>query len=269
MTQDAARVAILRHLSTRHPGFLVWKHLDRALLGMGDVDAAVPAVDVRAIAAEAKAVAKDLLAATTVITCEHVADKHLLFFVQPQRLPQLFELDLCSQPSRGLAPWADPRRMAALTIMSPEGIRRLRPGAEAVVSLVYHGLSLRGGDRLLGSERDLVQKGLIEDEEGVLLSCHRLVPLPARGPVLELLRRLQHGSWDPSSAAQAQAGFVLSGLAHPRHTIRRAGFRVGLATGRECVMSRLARRDGRRVGASDLDNLLFRARAGGHTVEAC
>jgi hypothetical protein len=58
----------------------------------------------------------------------------------------------------------------------------------------------------------------------------------------------------------------MASFAHPLFTARRGGFRLRLAVGKECVMSRLGRRYGRRIPASGLAELLRIARAEKHTV---
>lgn len=268
MIRDESRATFLRELTRRHEGLVVWKHLDRALLGQGDIDAAAPLGDTEAIAADAIRIAPTILGATHVISCHHVADKWLHFFVQPRLLPQLFEFDLCTQPARGLAPWANPHAMPRLAVVGPDGIRRLRQGAEAVVSLVYHGLSPRGGYRLAGAEREIVERGLAEDLSGAREACSALLPRPVRAPLLELVDRLSAGGWDVRRARLAFLGFVVSGLAHPRFTVRRVLFRARLAVGRECLMSDLARHHGRQVPATGLSRLLRDARETGHEVTA-
>lgn len=268
MTLDNSRVAFLRELTRRHDQLLVWKHLDRALRGRGDIDAAAPEEHIPAIAHDAISIAPVTLGASHVIHCHHVAGKHLQFFVQPQHLPQLFEFDICHQPSRGLAPWATPRAMAALATVRPDGIRSLPAGAEAVVSLVYHGLSPSGRDRLTGDERNIVDRGIAQDLAGAMEACEALPPLPARRPLRELVTHLADGSWDPTQARWAFTAFAASSFAHPRFTGQRILFRARLAGGRECLMSRLARHCGRRVPASGLSRLLDSARADGHKVRA-
>jgi hypothetical protein len=263
---DHSRIAFLRELTGRHAHLLVWKHLDRALLGRGDVDAAAPAEDTDAIAADAVGIAPGTLDATHVIACNHVADKRLHFFVQPHRLPELFEFDMCTQPSRGLAPWADPRAMVPLSVVQDNGIRRLRPGAEAVVSLVYHGLSQRGRDRLTNDEREIVHDGLRSDLSGAEEACRTLPPRPARQPLRNLIAEVSKGSWDANEARRAFRGFVISGPAHPRFTLRRVLYRARLAGGGECLMSDLARHHDRKVPVSGLTELLSAARASGHRV---
>jgi len=268
MAPDPSKVAFLRELTRRHENLVVWKHLDRALRGRGDIDAAAPADDIPSVAANAVSIAANTLGASHVIHCDHVADKRLQFFVQPELLPQLFEFDLCVQPSRGLAPWASPSAMVALAAIRPDGIRSLRPGAEAVVSLVYHGLSPSGRDRLAGEEREIVDSGIATDFAGAEEACATLPPWPARRPLRELVMMLAERSWDSNRAQLAFTAFLGSTLAHPVFATRRVLFRATLAGGRECVMSSLARHQARRVPPSGLDHLFDAARAGGHKVVA-
>lgn len=267
-TVDIGRRDLLADLCSRHDALVVWKHLDRALRGRGDIDAAAPADATPAIVADAVRLAPRLLAASHVIRCGHVADKDLLFFVRPQQLPQLFELDLCTQPSRGLAPWAEPRALCRLTADRPDGIRALRPGAEAVVSLVYHGLSHNGRARLHGDERVIVEHGLRTDLDGAVWASALLPPRPARRAVRAVVRTVAGGGWDSRQARQAWAGFLAAGAVSPRFVARRTAFRARLATDRDCVMSRLARRNGRRVPEAGLTALLTAADREGHEIAA-
>lgn len=266
MAVDEARAAFLSELSGRHDSLLVWKHLDRALHGRGDVDAAAPRTVAGRIIADAVEIAAVTLDASHVVRCDHVADKHLAFFVQPHRLPQLFELDVCVQPSRGLAPWASPAAMLALAELRPDGIRCLRPGAEAVVSLVYHGISSGGDDRLSGDERAIVQRGIDIDLEGARAACGSLPPLLARSPLRALVEDLDAGSWSRGDARRAFNAFVLSGLSSPTFTARRTRFRLGLAMGKACVMQRTAQVHDRQVARGAVPELLDAARASGHDV---
>lgn len=264
MADDPQRGTFLRELCQRHQDLVVWKHLDRALEGRGDIDAATPAGSVRQIAATAVDLACHELGASSVIRCSHVAGKTLLFFVRPAFLPQLFELDLCRQPSRASAPWADPRRLLELAV-DDDGIRRLRPGAEAVVSLVYHGLSAGGHARLAGDERAIVRHGLAVDLAGAIEACALLPPAPARAPLTSLTEELARGTWSRGHAAAAWFGFMAGALGSPGHAVGRTISRVGQRLDRDCVMSRLARHHGRRVPMS-IARLLQEARDDGHDV---
>lgn len=262
---DTQRQTFLQQLTAAHPRLVVWKHLDRALCGRGDIDAAAPAADAEAIVTTALRVGQVALGATVAVECRHVADKTLLFFVQPHRLPQLFELDVCHQPSRGLAPWASPEALLDLSRLD-DGIRRLRPGAEAIVSLVYHGLSIGGRDRLSGDELMLLRQGVSADPDGATLACRRLAPRPALRPLVRILQLAGQRQWEPGSARLAWFAMATSGARHPGFVARRGWFRLRLLAGRDCVMSDLARRHGRRVDADALADLLARAHADGHRI---
>ena len=259
MTVDRARVAFLRELTDRHDCLVVWKHLHRALRGRGDIDAAVPAAQVEGVVDDALAIAGSTLDASHVIRCDHVADKHLLFFVQPARLPHLFELDLCVQPSRGLSPWASPAALHRVSQVQEDGIRGLRSGAEAVVSLVYHGVSRSGRDRLTGDERDIVERGTATDLEGAYRACAVLAPRPARAPLRNLVADLSQGNWNRADSQRVYAAFLGSAVAHPAFLARRTAFRARLATGRECVMSRIARKGDRCVPPAGLSAMVAAA----------
>lgn len=263
---DLTRLALLQRLTRTHPGFVVWKHADRAVLGRGDLDCAVPAAQLEDLVVTGLEVGATLLGASAVVECRHVADKVLLFFVQDDRLPQLLELDLCRSPSRGLAPWAAPETMLGLSTVDHRGVRRLRPGAEAVVSLVYHGLSASGRPRLCGDELGIFRRGTREDGGGASAACLLLPPWPARRALARLLDVAAKGGWDRSAAAAAWWGFVVSGAAHPMSVARRSLFRARLRLGRECVMSDLARRHDRKVDAGAVAALLVTAEKDGHRV---
>jgi hypothetical protein len=263
--RDPERVQFLAELSELHEDFVVWKNLDRSLVGRGDVDAAAPTLVVPSVIASASRIAPRTLGASHVVHCRHVADKHLAFFVQPHRLPQLFELDVCSQPSRGLAPWADPVEMAALSELSAERVRRLRPGAQAVIDLVYEGLSPGGADRLTAGDRTRMRLQLRTDRAGAVSAAALFLPAPAGRTLVALLTALERDEWDRRAAVATFAALAASSLRHPGFLMRRLALRTELALGRECIMSHLGRKLQRRV-PEDIDTLLRAARLQGHEV---
>jgi hypothetical protein len=266
VTLDHSRVTFLNELTRRHERLVVWKHLDRSLRGQGDVDATAPEQDVPAITQDAISIAAATLSATHTILCDHVPSARLHFFVQPHRLPHLFELDIWMQPSRGSARWADPCTIVPLAILGVYEIRQLRPGAEAVMLLVYQGLSWKGQNRLTGEEQETVERGLADDLEGAYEACRAFPPRPARAALLTLVGRLHHGTWSRKYALQAFGGFALAGLAHPDFAARQAMHRVQFILGRECLMFKLMRRHHRQVPPYGVDTLLNAARASGHIV---
>lgn len=262
---DPARTDFLRELTRSHDGFVVWKHLDRSLRGHGDVDALAPAEDVQGIQKSALSVASRTLGATHAITCSHVPDLHLLFFVQPRELPNLFELDVWTRPSRASAPWADPRHVLRFATQDQRSIRRLTAGAEAVMLLVYH-LGWHGRNQLTGHDRESILYGLVSDMPSAEAACRLLPPPPARAPLRRVAHALARGEWSPLDVRRTLLGFALAGIAHPPFAARRAIEKARFMAHRECVMFGLMRRHNRQVATADLDDLLTRAEADGHLV---
>jgi hypothetical protein len=260
-------VSFLSELSALHPKFVVWKHLDRALRGQGDVDAAAPRSTLSSIQEDAAVMARGTLGASHVIHCGHGATRESQFFVQRQRLPQLFELDISHQPSKAGGPWARPDSMTQLATVRPDGIRSLRPGAEALVSLVLHGISRGGSDRLPPAERSIVNLGLISDLAGALRACDVLTPMGARGALRELIIALSAGEWRAQKAKLAYLAFAANASIHPLFAARRAGFRFALRRKKYCVMYECAQFNGRRVVGGDLDDFISRVSREGHHVE--
>jgi glycosyltransferase involved in cell wall biosynthesis len=263
---DQSRIEFLAELTSCHSQLVVWKHLERSLSGNGDVDTVAPEHDLPSITRDANMLAKRVLGATQSIVCDHVPNVRLQFFVCPDDLTQLFEFDVWTRPSRGSASWANPTDVAALSTVGEYGIRKLRPGAEALMLLVYAGLSWRGTDRLAGADRQSVLTNLAADPDGAYAACRVLPPWPARQPLCRLVGSVRGGSWSVRHARQAMAGFALSGLARPRYMARQGQLRVQYLRRQECLMFELMRRHGRRVPPSGVESLLFAARHSDHLV---
>ncbi len=263
---DQDRVRFLDELSGRHPQLVVWKHLERSLRGLGDIDAVAPRRALLAITQDVSRLGRDVLGASHSIVCDHVPNVRLQFLVRPRDLPDLFEFDIWTRPSRGSASWADPVSVARLSTVGEYGVRQLRPGAEALMLLVYGGLSIRGEDRLAGSDRDTVLLNLGSDLEGAHAACATLPPPPARSPLRHLVDAMRWGAWDAQAARLAMAGFMVSGLARPHFLARQGWFRLRYLRRRECLMFTLMRRHGRRVPPSGVAALLAEARNSAHVV---
>lgn len=259
-----SRVDFVRDLTAAQPSLVVWKHLDRALTGRGDIDAAAPQQDIPTIARDADIVAGRAFGATHAIRCNHQPNLHMQFFVQPDRMPDLFQFDIFHHPSRGAATWADPRAMLELSTIRPDGIRALRPGAEAVGLTVLNGISLRGHERLSADDRATVNAGLAADLVGAYRACAIFAPKPARRALLALTQNLAHGVWSRTHASAAFAGFCAGSVSHPWFAARQAASRARHVLGRDCMMAGL----NRRVPTGSVDDFLHAARRSGHEVTA-
>lgn len=219
-TIAAAWKTILPTLSA-DPEFLVWKNLDRALRGQGDVDAACPAAHGEELTQRALQAARDQSDYQVAVICDHLPWNRLVTFCSEELFPSIAELHFCFQPFRCGVPWASPTSLVTQSIVDTAGIRRSRPAAEALVTLVTHGLSLSGLPRFRGEERALVHTALRSDFDGIRPAVAALVPHPIQGQVGGLATTLADDQWKRARALIAFWGFALLSLRSPSKLLTR------------------------------------------------
>jgi len=224
----ASWTTILPTLSTT-PEFMVWKNLDRALAGQGDVDAACPAARREAVTARALDVARERSAYQVAVICDHLPWNRLVTFCDEECFPSIAELHLCLQPFRRGVPWAAPSSLLSQSIVDPSGIRRARPAAEALVGLVTHGLSSTGLPAFGPGERATVRAALRSDFGGIEPAVAALVPRAIRRPVRDLAVALADDRWKRVSAFLAFWGFAALSLQSPSKILTRLKSRDVLA----------------------------------------
>lgn len=258
------RHAILSRISADTTQMTVWKHRERALAGMGDFDIAAPLKALPHLGGICRDAVHRLVPKSGSIECNHVHGKRLLFFYSHEYPESLLELDLCYSPSRAWSSWADP---SALLILSrkQDGIRGVSSGAEAVVSLVYHGISINGKERVSEYEYGLIRKGISDDWNGTMEAVRYLCPKRSRPHLIRLLQAIGDDKWSEQNSRLAMRGFVLSAFSAPGFMMSRALFRGRMASKHECYMSHVARVQGRR-NVLALNEFLSRARNTGHEV---
>jgi len=263
---DQSRLTFLRDISRENQRMVVWKHLDRSLQGLGDIDVAAPAADLDNITASSLVSAGSALKASHAVICDHLPSVRLHFYVQPERSPELFEFDVITQPSRMTSRWASPTKLVGLSVVDPTGIRRLRPGAEALTLLVMQGMTSAGADKLKAHDRECVLSGLAVDLDGAIEACRVLAPPLARRQLASFVERLAHGEWDASMALAALVGFGVTGMTSPKFAFDRGVHRNKYRTGDECLMFGIMRRLGRKMPHSTCVEFLAAAREDGHDV---
>jgi hypothetical protein len=232
---------LLRRLTEVVPRWVVLKSSGEGLGGVGDIDSFAPPEDWPTIEREFRAWALEQ-GLTFVLVCRHIWRGPHFVAIDPAS-PYLLVLDVKSYRTfRGstYARVADAERFAELDML---GFRRVRPGAEGVLKLLWNGMA-RGGRR---HDQGLRTKGVLEllrrDPSGAD-DAARIV-----GPAAPLLRRAVReaaaGRWSRPALVAVELWCLIRGLRRPDIIIRQAWFRVRLA--KQCPLMSLTRRARRRL----------------------
>ena len=228
-----AVLSLLTALTDSCPSWAIWKNIDSALSGAGDVDSlAEPREWPRIIDLFGKwAEAAGL---RPIIVCRHLPGA--LFLVAcDQASGRLTELDVYSHlVLRGTA-YVVPEEARALTEVDPRGFRRLQPGAEALFLLLAKRPNSRGGQRDETDER--IRELLASDPAGVA----RAATLFGRSAHAAILSADAAATGGRNRLAMARWRF--GALARVARTPRLAGSRIlfGLRRGSDCpVITALA-----------------------------
>ena len=232
---------LLRRLTERFPAWAVWKNVDSALRGHGDVDSLADPACWPEIEAEfrAWAAAQGL---NRVIVCRHVPQgPHLLAFGPGTR--HLVQLDVKERATFRGSTLVDWKQLLPLCEMDPRGFRRVRPGAEGVIKLLSNGL-LPGGRMHAAALRKKHVAELLSADPGGVASIARLF-----GPAAGALRRgadaVASGGWDRGAMRRVEAWCLLRAVAEPRTLLSRTRFKYHART--RCPVIRTIRRDDRRI----------------------
>jgi hypothetical protein len=232
--------ALLTALTDACPGWIVWKNLDRAASGEGDVDAVAPRSEWEA-ATEVFAGWATGAGLGPAYACRHFPGALQLVACQPTT-GRLVEVDLGARlVLRGTA-YLSPDELGPLAGVGPGGVRLLRPGAEGLF-LVLATLAARGGARSRASG-ERVRSLLAADEPGVQLAASLF------GSSAAAARRcaaaVRRGGWDRRAALRWELGASVGALREPG--LAAARVRFGLARRPHCpLLAALA--DGRRMPA--------------------
>lgn len=239
---------LLRELTASCPSWLVWKNAEQALEGRGDVDGAARAADLPRIVQAFARWARDRGAPRTFL-CRHIPGKTLLFCSGSDRA--LAELDVMEWIAfrGGLVTRATD--LAPLAVLDPLGFRRLRPGAEAALLLMFNGIRPGGRPNAAALLQKRLPARLSGDMEGVALATRTV-----GGSLLaRLASAVAVGSWDRRAALLLEASGVVRSVARPLRLARR--LYVRMRRGRVCPLA-AAVREGRHI-KGDVADWLRRA----------
>lgn len=214
---SALWLPLLRELSEASPRWGIWKNVDSALSGSGDMDSTAPKSDWELIESRFADWARSS-GLDHVLCCRHVPG--VLFLVAIDRSRRLiYELDVNARKYfRGWTMFR-PDDLAPVMEMDDRGFRRIRPGAEALILFTQNGIRWGGRANLEGLRRKDVATKLREDPEGVGQAA-RLFGW-ARGATVRAARAASNGGWDRRAVLQMELRGVAGALAEPHIALTR------------------------------------------------
>jgi hypothetical protein len=219
---------LLRRLTDVSSSFLVWKNVDSALDGQGDIDAAAAPADWDALEEQFLAWAKelDLLPAAL---CHHIPGGRNLI-AAPVGTRTFFELSIKHDKAFRGSTLFVLDDLLAMSENDERGFRKLRPGAEGLLKLVLNGSRWFGRADEQGLTSKHVRELVASDPEGVELAAE--VFGAAAPAARRLAGAVAGGRWDRGAMLVIEAHAVGKGFRHPSAMARRAWFR--LTAQRQC-----------------------------------
>jgi hypothetical protein len=211
---------LLRRLTEVSPMWVVWKNVDSAVTGIGDVDSAAPRSDWPALTHEFRewATATGL---GPVVACPHAPN--LLHLVALDGPSPFFEVDLVARKVFLGSTLFVPEDLLPLAELDARGFRRTRPGAEGLIKLVNNGAQRNGLPDEEGLRSKRIPELLARDPEGV----RDAAPLfgPGRRAVLDLAEAVVAGGWDRRAMLTLQAWCLARAIGEPTSVVARLRFR--------------------------------------------
>ena len=228
----------LRYLTDQYPGWGVWKNVESALHGHGDVDSLAPPWDWPAIQRDFGAWVRERELGPWIV-CRHVPQGPHLVAVPPGDA-YLLQLDVKTRATFRGSTLVRANDLRDLAVVDPQGIRRLRPGAEGVVKLLSNGMRPGGMADPVGLRRKGVVGLLASDPEGARALAERLGPMT--GPLRAGIEALLSGGWDGAAMRRVERMALLRALAEPGTAASRLWFQHVLK-GRCAVLDRIRNHD--------------------------
>jgi hypothetical protein len=241
LDREAVWLPLLRRVTSEFPRWGVWKNAESAFHGPGDIDSFAPPEDWPAI----QEVFLDWVRANgfaQAIICRHVPQGPHFVALQ-ESSPFLYQFDVKERATYRGSTLLDVDSLARLSEIDPRGFRRIRPGAEGVLKLLYNGMTLSGRRDGAGLRTKRTLELLAGDPRGVEMAAD-LVGL-ARRPLLKAVESALAGDWDRAALNSCQAWCAARALAEPHVAASRVWFNQVLK--KRCHVLDVIRNRGRRV----------------------
>ncbi|HEX6536608.1 MAG TPA: hypothetical protein VF041_18625 [Gemmatimonadaceae bacterium] len=239
--RTALWLPLLQSLTAASPFWVVWKNVDSAFGGIGDIDAAAPERDWPLIEREFRqwAEERDL---GPVIVCHHIPGGLNLIAV-PSTMSTLLEVGVKARRIWRGATLFVLDDLKPLMMLDPRGFRRIRPGAEGVFKLLLNGARWTGAPNPAELRRKHVAELLRQDPDGVRMAARLF--RPAERAVVRAAERAAEGEWDRGAILVIQTLALARALRTPTVAAKRARFRLRAKA--TCPVVSTLLRDHRRI----------------------
>ena len=221
-------LALLRRLTDVSSSFLVWKNVESALDGQGDIDAAAAPPDWDALEQQFLEWARELELLPAAL-CHHIPGGRNLI-AAPVGTPTFFELSIKHDKAFRGSTLFVLDDLLTMSEWDDRGFRKLRPGAEGLLKLVLNGSKWLGRPDVDGLTSKHVRELVASDPEGVAMASK--VCGPARAAARRLAAAVADGGWDRRAMTTIEVHAVAKGFRHPSVMARRGWFR--LTAQRQC-----------------------------------
>ncbi|MDX1662012.1 MAG: hypothetical protein R3326_09495 [Gemmatimonadota bacterium] len=213
-------LSLLRRVTERYPRWSVWKNVASALEGHGDVDSFAPARDWPAIERTWLEWCRDHGLGPSVV-CRHVPQGPHFVTLDPAS-PYLIQFDVKLLATfRGCA-LMGVDELLPMSEIDALGFRRIRPGAEGVLKLVYNGMHPGGEKNEEGLRVKRVVELLRSDPEGVRQAAELFGV--AEAAIRRAVDAVMAGGWDRPALVAVEAWAHAKALTTPKVAVGRVWF---------------------------------------------
>lgn len=240
---------LLRRLTQVSSSWLVWKNVDSALLGIGDIDAAAADGDRDVIQSEFRAWATEYHVGPVVV-CRHIPGGLNLIAIPPAQ-PTFLEVSVKARKAFRGGTLFVLEDLTPLAEMDPRGFRRLRNGAEGLLKLVLNGMKWGGRLDAVALREKHIPELLRADPTGVALAAKLFGP--AEQAAMAGAQAVARGAWNRRAMLTVELFALARALRHPFILAQRVWFRA--RTKQTCPIVKAILVDGRRIPA-DRDSWL-------------
>jgi hypothetical protein len=213
---------LLRRLTELSQTYVVWKQIDSALEGLGDIDSAADPADWDALEQAFREWAAEN-AVEPVAVCNHIPGGRNLI-AAPASMTSFLELSIKHDKIWRGSMLFTLGQLAPLTMVDPRGFRRVRPGAEGLLKLVLNGSRWGGRADAGGLRSKHVVELLDADPDGADAAAELFGP--AAPAARTLAARVRAGGWDRRAMLTLEARALGRAAMAPGTLARRAWFRA-------------------------------------------